>query len=200
MAPRKVKAASPPAWYEPALDAPNVSENNLAVTCLLTVGESNERGKTELRAGSAEPEASRSTFYPFFMSSVVAGLVPTFSDFFYAVLSHYKLQALHLHPNSVLLLSIFAFYCEAYVGVMPSVALLRHFFFLRINDDHTSGCANFVAGGKANAISKAGKKADGFRSKWVMMDAKCVHPRLKLPTGMPRPDEGWSCEAYRRAG
>ena len=39
-----------------------------------------------------------------------------FSDFFYVVLSHYKPQALHMHPNSVLLLSIFAFYCEAYVG------------------------------------------------------------------------------------
>ena len=72
------------------------------------------------------------------------------------------------------------------------MALLRHFFFLWINDGHTSGCANFVAAGKANAISKAGKKADGFRSKWVMMDAKCVHPQLKLPTEMPQSDEGWS--------
>ena len=153
MVPRKVKASSSPAWYEPALDAPNVSEKNLAATRLLTAGENNEKGKTELRAGSAEPEASKSTFYPFFMSSVVAGLVPPFSDFFYAILSHYKLQALHLHPNSVLLLSIFAFYCEAYVGVMPFAALLCHFLFLRINNDHTLGCANFVTGGKANAIS-----------------------------------------------
>ena len=88
------------------------------------------------------------------MSSIIAGLVPPFSDF-YAVLQHYRLQALHLHPNSVLLLSIFSFYCEAYVGVMPSVALLCHFFFLRINNGHTSGCANFVAASKANAISKA---------------------------------------------
>ena len=126
MAPRKVKPSASPAWYEPALDAPNVLEKNLAATHLLMAGESNEKGKTELQAGSAEPEAQGSTFYPFFMSSVVAGLVPPFSDFFYAVLRHYRLQALHLHPNSVLLLSIFAFYCEAYVGVMPSVALLRH--------------------------------------------------------------------------
>ena len=90
------------------------------------------------------------------MSSIIAGLVPPFSEFFYAILRHYGLQALHLHPNSILLLSIFAFYCEGYVGVMPSVALLRHFFFLRINDGRTSGCANFIAAGKANAISKAG--------------------------------------------
>ena len=118
------------------------------------------------------------------MSSIVAVSVPPFSDFFYSILSHYKIHALHLHPNSILPLSIFAFYCEAYVGVMPSVALLCH-FFLRIKDGHTSGCANFVAAGKANAISKAGKKAEGFRSKWVLMDPKCSHPRLVLATEMP---------------
>ena len=65
------------------------------------------------------------------------------------------------------------------------MALLRHFFFLRINEGHTSECANFIAAGKANSISKTGKKADGFRSKWAMMDAKCVHPRLMLPTEIP---------------
>ena len=65
------------------------------------------------------------------------------------------------------------------------MALLRHFFFLRINKGRTSGCANFIMAGKANSISKTGKKADGFRSKWAMMDAKCVHPRLMLPTEIP---------------
>ena len=166
MPPRKVKSSSSPAWYEPALDAPNVSEKNLAATCLLTAGESNERGKTELRVASYVPEPERSTFFPFFTSSIAAGLVPPFSDFFYEVLGHYGLQALHLHPNSILLLSIFAFCYEAYLGVMPSVALLRHFFFLRINEGHTSGHANFIAPGKAKSISETGKKAGGFRSKW----------------------------------
>ena len=87
---------------------------------------------------------------------------------------------MHLHPNSVLLLSIFAYYCEAYLGIMPSVALLRHFFFLRVS-------------GKANSISNTGKKAVNLRAKWVMMGAKCIHPRLALPTEMPQSDEGWLC-------
>ena len=65
---------------------------------------------------------------------------------------------------------------------MPSVALLRHFFFLRISEGHISGCANFVASGKANSISSTGKRADNIRSKWVMMDAKRADPRLALPT------------------
>ena len=118
-------------------------------------------------------------------------MVPPFSDFFYEVLDHYGLQALHLHPNSVLLLSIFAYYCEAYLGVMPSVALLRHFFFLRVSGEHTSGCANFVACGKANSISSTGKRADNIRSKWVMMDAQRADPRLALPTAAPPPNGGW---------
>ena len=72
------------------------------------------------------------------------------------------------------------------------MALLRHFFFLRINDGHTSGCANFIAADKANTISKAGKRVDGFRSKWVMMEARCTHSRLVLPMEQPRADEVWS--------
>ena len=133
MAPKKARATPPPSWYEPALDAPSVSEKNLAAVRLMTA-EGDEKRKTVLRVGSADPEASGSTFYPSFMSWIVAGLVPPLSDFFYSILSHYKIHALHLHPNSVLLLSIFAFYCEAYVGVMPSVALLRHFFFIRLKE------------------------------------------------------------------
>ena len=137
---------------------------------LLTAGESNEWGATELRLASDVPEPEGSTFFPFFSSGVAVGLVPPLSDFFYEVLDNYGLQALHLHPNSVLLLSIFAYYCEVYLGVMPSVALLRHFFFLRVSEGHISGCANFVACGKAISISSTGKRADNIRSKWVMMD------------------------------
>ena len=185
MAPRKTKSSSAPAWYEPALEAPTVTEKSLASARLLTVGESNEWGKMELRLASDEPEAEGSTFFPFFSSNIAVGLVPPFSDFFYEVLDHYGLRALHLHPKSVLLLSIFAYYCEAYLGVMPSVALLRHFFFLRVSEGHISGCANFVTSGKANSISSTGKRADNIRSKWVMVDAKRAHPRLVLPTEAP---------------
>lgn len=165
MAPKKARATPRPSWYEPVLDPPSVSEKNLAVVLLMTV-EGDEKRKTALRVGSTKPKASDSTFYPFFMSNIIAGLVPPFSDFFYSVLSHYKIHTLHLHPNSVLLLSIFAFYCEAYVGVMPSVALLCHFFFLGLKEGPCSGCVGFVVANKTNAISTAGKKAEGFRSKW----------------------------------
>ena len=94
MAPRRVKPVSTPvlsaakAWYEPALDSPNVSEKNLAAMRLLTAGESNERGKTELQVASNVPEPEGSAFFPFFTSSIAAGLLPPFSDFFYEVIDH----------------------------------------------------------------------------------------------------------------
>ena len=139
-------------------------------------------GVIVLRPGSPRPEDKGSTFYPLFMSAVIAGLVPPFSEFFLDVLRQYQLHALHLHHNSSLLLSIFAYYCEAHVGVMPSVALLRHFFSLRVTGANILVCASFVAYPKSNAISKAGKRAEGFRSKWVMVDARCHNPLLELPT------------------
>ena len=122
MAPRQTLAG---AWYSPMLDSPNVSEASLArLRRMATTRGMN--GAKVFKAGSALPEGQGSTFYPLFVSTITAGLVPPFSEFFFSVLRHYKLQALHLHPNSVLLLAIFAYYCEAHVGVQPSVALLRH--------------------------------------------------------------------------
>ena len=113
MAPRKTPTE---AWYSPALDPPNVSEKNLARMRVRTVAQGNE-GATMLKVGSDQPEGKGSTFYPLFVSAIIAGLVPPFSEFFLVVLRQYNLQALHLHPNSVLLLAIFAYYCEAHVGV-----------------------------------------------------------------------------------
>ena len=81
-----------------------MTEKNLALTRLMTATQGIDMGETALRPGSAQPEDKGSTFYPFFMSAVIAGLVPPFFEFFFAVLRHYKLHALHLHPN------LFSFY------------------------------------------------------------------------------------------
>ena len=146
------------------------------------------------KAGSATPKGRGSTFYPLFVSSIATGLVPPFSKFFYSVLRHYNLQALHLHPNSVLLLAIFAYYCEAHVGVQPLVALLRHYFSLRVSRGSPSACAGCVAYGGTISISNPGKRVEGFRSKWVLVDAGCIHPRLILPAEQPASSSDW-CRA-----
>ena len=138
-------SAAGSAWYEPALLAPSVAGEKLQTALLLTASEDNEWKGTVLRVATAAPEPAGSTFFPFFMHNVYSGLVPPFSPFFFAILHHYGLHALHIHANSILLLSIFAFYCETFMGVMPSVALLRHFFFLRMTGDNLVGCIGFVA-------------------------------------------------------
>ena len=85
----------------------------------LVAASSNEHGATEMR-----PTGGRITegFYPIFLHTLYAGLVPPFSDFLLAILEVYQIQLLHLHPNSILILAIFAYFCEAYVGIRPSVA------------------------------------------------------------------------------
>ena len=124
-------AARPASWFGPALSTSTITEEkHFAVVLQLAACSANKGGETALRVGSTKPESLGDTFYPFFMNNVFPGLVPPFSSFFYAILRHYGLHALHLHPNSILLMSIFAFYCEAFVGVMPSIALFRHFFYL----------------------------------------------------------------------
>src|SRR3954466_6771319 len=149
-------------------------------------------GAQVFKVGSDVPEGQGSTFYPLFISSITAGLVPPFSEFFLSVLRHYDLQALHLHPNSILLLAIFAYYCENHVGVQPSVALLRHYFYLRVTRGSPSACASFIAWSGAIAISNPGKRIEGFRSKWVLVDAGRIHPRLILPTEQLVSSGNWS--------
>src|SRR3954469_7806905 len=190
MAPRQAPAK---AWFSPALDSPNVSEASLAQLHRMAAAQG-INGARVFKAGSATPEGRGSTFYPFFVSSIAAGLVPPFSEFFFSVLRHYDLQALHLHPNSILLLAIFAYYYEAHVGVQPSVALLRHYFSLRVTRGSPSACASFVAYGGAIAISNPRKGIEGFRSKWVLVDAGRIHPRLILPAEQPVSSSDW-CRA-----
>ena len=74
------------------------------------------------------------TEIPLHLHALWAGLIPPFSDFFDAVLSHYQISAMHLDPQSIVLHVFFAFVCEAMVGIVPSVALLRHFFSLHLTD------------------------------------------------------------------
>ena len=78
------------------------------------------------------------TEIPIHLHALWAGLIPPFSAFFNAVLEHYQIHMLHLDPQSMTLLAVFAFVCEAMVGIAPSVALLRHFFSLHLIDPRQS--------------------------------------------------------------
>ncbi|KAE8774573.1 hypothetical protein D1007_53026 [Hordeum vulgare] len=80
---------------------------------------------------------------PLHIQANLSGVLPPFSSLLTAVLSHYQIHALHLDVSSLVLLSAFAFLCEAFVGITPSVALLRHFFSLEwVSEEKCSRCAS----------------------------------------------------------
>ena len=120
------------------------------------------------------------TEVPCFAVALWAGLVPPFSDFFNVVLSHYQIHMLHLSPESITLLSVFAFVCEAMVGIPPSVALLRHFFSLHLVDPTQCwACVSFVAVPETAASGidfKLPLPAVGFRERWLYVDAGVPSP------------------------
>ena len=142
--------------------------------------------------------ARPTTEVPIFIDALWAGLIPPFSAFLNAVLEHYQIHMLHLDPQSVTLLAVFAFACEAMVGIAPSVALLRHFFSLHLMDPRqSSGCVSFQA-----VAATAGAGIDfelppstrEFRTRWVFVDAGVLSPLLHSPLAPAIPNSGWGHE------
>ena len=51
--------------------------------------------------------------------------------FLWKLLNYYKISLCNLHPNSILAVSIFNNFCEAYLGIYPHCNLWRHFYCLK---------------------------------------------------------------------
>lgn len=83
-----------------------------------------------IRAGWPPVEGLAAGEFVLFTSYVSCGLALPISSFFLMLLEDYGLQLQHLTPHSILLVAIFAYLCEMFVGVRPCVALFRHFFVL----------------------------------------------------------------------
>jgi hypothetical protein len=138
MAPKSTKKkgststpAGPHPDLEPALGRSTVLNlEGLDKVLPALAADTNEWKATSAWPASKRPADLAVTEIPIFIHALAAGLVPPFSDFFNAILSHYQILVLHLDPGSITLLSTFAFLCEAMVGIFPSVALFRHFFSL----------------------------------------------------------------------
>src|SRR5436190_8332070 len=77
--------------------------------------------------GEAFPTANTGeivVFEPFFYRGFS---VPT-NRFFRGLLNFYKIELVHLNPNSILHISAFIYLCEAYLGIEPPFALFRYLF------------------------------------------------------------------------
>jgi hypothetical protein len=153
------------------------------------VGSKNsEWGATRIWHGRVPWDTLPVTAQPFVLFSVFTGLVPPFSPFFLAILETYGIQAIHLHPKSITLLAVFAYACEAWIGIKPSVAYFRHLFSLQSSGlNQSSGCVSFIAtaGTEGDFIDlKWMKKVEDFRSRWFFVDI-LKELELFLVTGMP---------------
>jgi hypothetical protein len=103
-------------------------------------------------------------------------------------LETYGIQAIHLHPKSVTLLAVFAYACEAWISIKPSVAYFCHLFSLRSSGlNQSSSCVSFIttAGTEGDFINlKWMKKVEDFRSRWFFVDI-LEESELFLVTGVP---------------
>jgi hypothetical protein len=52
-------------------------------------------------------------------------------DFFWGLLYYYKLELVHLVPNSITVVSTFIHFCEAYLGISPHFLLWRQLFCVK---------------------------------------------------------------------
>jgi hypothetical protein len=103
----------------------------------------NERGPTIL-AHASEAVGCEARDTRVFLYFLVAGMVLPMSLFLHTTLSTYGMVAAHLHPNALITLAIFQYLGEAFVGVRPSVALVRVFFKAHLyTGGAISGCLSF---------------------------------------------------------
>ena len=89
------------------------------------------QGVIQWRASEGEDYLMEDTLETvIFCDFVERGLALPVSEFFYRILHFWGIQLHHLTPQSILHLSIFTHFCEAFLGILTHFHLFQHFFFL----------------------------------------------------------------------
>uniref|UniRef100_J3N232 Transposase (putative) gypsy type domain-containing protein n=1 Tax=Oryza brachyantha TaxID=4533 RepID=J3N232_ORYBR len=83
-------------------------------------------GQAVVGHGEAHPSPSFPEKAVFMVPFALAGLVPPFSSSFYDVMVFYQIHMLHLGPNSILTVSIFAYLCEKFAAHAPHLLAFFH--------------------------------------------------------------------------
>jgi hypothetical protein len=107
-------------------------------------------------------------------------------DFFCGLLYYYRLEMVHLVPNSITVVSTFIHFCEAYLGIPPHFTLWRYFFCVKSTGKRSGpvGAVMFVLrpGLKAEWIdTDLPDNTTGWRSEWFYIADKI--PGLPRRTG-----------------
>jgi hypothetical protein len=62
---------------------------------------------------------------------LICGLALPVSPFFRGLLGFYRLNLIHLNPNSILQVSVFVHLCEAFLGILPHFGLWKYVYHYR---------------------------------------------------------------------
>jgi hypothetical protein len=92
-------------------------------------------------------------------------------DFFRGLLYYYRLELVHLVPNSIIVVSSFIHFCEAYLGIPPHFTLWRYFFSVKSTSKRSGPVGavmfNLRSGLKAEWIDTyLPDNTAGWRSEW----------------------------------
>jgi hypothetical protein len=107
-------------------------------------------------------------------------------DFFRGLLYYYKLELVHLVPNSITVVSTFIHFCEAYLGISPHFLLWRYLFCVKSTGKRSGpvGAVMFClrSGLKTKWINiDLPDNTAGWRSEWFYIVDQL--PRLPRRTG-----------------
>jgi hypothetical protein len=96
--------------------------------------------------------------------------LPT-GDFFRGLLYYYRLELVHLVPNSITVGSTFIHFCEVYLGIPPHFTLWRYFFCIKSTSKRSGPVGavmfNLRSGLKAEWIdTDLPENTAGWRSEW----------------------------------
>jgi len=138
---------------------PGETQTGVNKLAAVVASKRNENGGTVLKASNTPPSALQALDVRVFVCFLLAGLEPPMSAFLVAVLAEYGILLAHLPPNAVLTLAIFQHLCECFVGIHPSVALFRHYYYPRVEAGHMSGGVTF-------------RLRDGMMSQYILVDKK----------------------------
>jgi hypothetical protein len=124
-------------------------------------------------------------------------------DFFRGLLYYYRLELVHLVPNSITVVSTFIHFCEAYLGIPPHFTLWRYFFCVKSTGKRSGpvGAMMYVlrSGLKAEWIdTDLPDNTAGWRSEWFYIAnqipgllRRTVHKPVKISEwdlGLPTRD------------
>jgi hypothetical protein len=101
------------------------------IQALVDRGLLRSKAEVEWRAAAGEEFLSEGVKEQVVFASFERGFNLPAGDFFCGLLYYYRLELVHLVPNSITVVSTFIYFSEAYLGISPHFLLWRYFFSMK---------------------------------------------------------------------